>query len=164
MMIVVSNTTPLIGLAIIQHFDLLQHLFGKIHIPQAVHDEAVTAGREEGGAKQEVSTAGWIETIAIKDRLAVEVLLDELDLGEAETIVLARELGADWVLMDEKKGRRKLVELHLNKIGTVGILLKAKQVGLLSHIRPEVELLRQRGFSISQYVVETVLQQAGESQ
>lgn len=48
-MIVVSNTTPLIGLATIQQFDLLQHLFGKIYIPQAVYDEAVAAGREQGG-------------------------------------------------------------------------------------------------------------------
>ena len=78
-MIVVSNTTPLIGLATIQRFDLLQHLFGKIYIPQAVYDEAVTAGREEGGAKREVSGADWIEIVPVKDQLAVEVLLDELD-------------------------------------------------------------------------------------
>jgi predicted nucleic acid-binding protein len=109
-MIVVSNTTRLIGLATIQRFDLLQHLFGRIYILQAVYDEAVTAGREAGGAKREVSTAGWIETAPVKDQLAVEVLLDELDRGEAETIVLARELNADWVLMDEKKGRRKVTE------------------------------------------------------
>jgi hypothetical protein len=161
-MIVVSNTTPLIGLAVIQRFDLLYQLFEKIYIPQAVYDEAVTMGREEGGAKQEVSTADWIETIQVKDRLAVEVLLDELDLGEAETIVLAREIGADWVLMDEKKGRRKLTELGLNKVGTVGILLKAKQVGLLPQVRPDLERLRALSFSISQQVMDAVLRQAGE--
>jgi hypothetical protein len=99
-MIVVSNTTPLIGLATIQHFDLLEQLFGKIHIPQAVYDEAVTAGREAGGAKREVIAAVWIETVPVQDQLAVEVLLDELDRGEAETIVLAHELNSDWVLMD----------------------------------------------------------------
>jgi predicted nucleic acid-binding protein len=141
-MIVVSNTTPLIGLATIQRFDLLQQLFGEIYIAQAVYDEAVVAGREAGGAKREVSAATWIKTIDVKDRLAVEVLLDELDLGEAETIVLAREIGADWVLMDEKKGRRKLAQLGLQKIGTIGILLKAKQVGLLSAVRPEIERLQ----------------------
>ncbi|MEW5767986.1 MAG: DUF3368 domain-containing protein [bacterium] len=107
------------------------------------------AGREAGGAKREVTTATWIKTVRVKDRLAVEVLLDEMDLGEAETIVLARELGADWVLMDEKKGRRKLTQMGLKKIGTAGILLKAKQVGLLPAVRPELEQLRQRGFSIS---------------
>lgn len=161
-MIVVSNTTPLIGLAAIQRFDLLQQLFGEIYIPQAVYGEAVVVGRERGGAKLEVSTATWIKTVNVKDRLAVEVLLDEIDLGETETVVLAHEMDADWVLMDEKKGRRKLTQMGLKKIGTVGILLKAKQVGLLSVIRPELEKLRQQGFSISQAVIDAVLQQANE--
>ncbi len=161
-MIVVCNTTPLIGLASIQRFDLLRQLFGELYIAQAVYDEAVVAGREAGGAKREVSTATWIKTVSAKDRLAVEVLLDELDLGEAETIVLAREMGADWVLMDEKKGRRKLTQLGLKKIGTVGILLKAKQVGLLSLIRPELEQLHRQGFSLSQAVIDAALQQANE--
>ena len=161
-MIVVSNTTPLIGLASIQRFDLFRELFGEIHIPRAVYNEAMAAGREPGSAKQEVSLADWINTIGVKDRLAVDVLLDELDLGEAETIVLALEMGADWVLMDEKKGRRKLVQLGIKKIGTVGILLKAKQMGLLSVIQPEIERLRRQGFSISQAVIDAVLQQANE--
>ena len=161
-MIVVSNTTPLIGLASIQRFDLLREIFGELIIAQAVYDEAVVAGREVGGAKREVSTATWIRTINVKDRLAVDVLLDELDLGEAETIVLARELGADWVLMDEKKGRRKLTQLGLQKIGTLGILLKAKQVGLIPALRPELDLLRQRGFGVSQGVIDAVLRQANE--
>ncbi len=74
-MIVVSNTTPLIGLAQIQQFDLLRQLFGEVYIPQAVFDEAVVAGREEGGAKVEVSGATWIKTVSVQDRLAVKVLL-----------------------------------------------------------------------------------------
>lgn len=161
-MIIVSNTTPLIGLASIGQFDLLHKLFGKIHIPQAVYYEAVVAGRKKGGAKQAIAAASWIKTIVVQDRLAVEVLLDELDLGEAETIVLARELGADWVLMDEKKGRRKLTQLGLPKIGTVGVFLKAKQSGFLPVIRDNLMALRERGFSISQTVIEMVLKEAGE--
>lgn len=161
-MIVVSNTTPLIGLATIQRFDLLKHVFGEVHIGQAVYDEAVVAGREAGGAKREVSEATWIKTVHITDQLAVDVLLDELDLGEAETIVLAHELGADWVIMDERKGRRKLTQLGLNKIGTVGVLLEAKQRGLIPNLRHDLEQLRQNGFSISQAVIDTILQQAGE--
>jgi predicted nucleic acid-binding protein len=160
--IVVSNTTPLIGLASIQRFQLLEQLFREIHIPQAVYDEAVVAGREEGGARREVLVATWIKTVPVQDRLAVDMLLGDLDLGEAETIVLAREIDADWVLMDEKKGRRKLAQLNVPKIGTLGILLKAKQVGLLSTIQPEITRLRRLGFSISQSVVEAVLRQAGE--
>lgn len=161
-MIIVSNTTPLIGLASIGRFDLLQQLFREIYIPSAVYNEAVVRGYEEGGAKQEVSQATWIKTMPVQDRLAVDVLLDELDLGEAETIVLARELNTDWVLMDERKGRRKLTQLTLPTIGTLGLLLKAKQAGFLPTLRPELEQLRQQGFSISQAVIDAVLKQAQE--
>jgi predicted nucleic acid-binding protein len=52
-MIVVSNTTPLIGLAVLGRFQLLEQLFGEIHIPGAVYVESVVAGRAEGGAKRE---------------------------------------------------------------------------------------------------------------
>ena len=161
-MIVVSNTTPLIGLASIGRFDLLRQLFGEVYIPKAVYDEAVIAGREKGGAKKETSEATWIRTIEVQDRLAVEVLLDELDVGEAETIVLARELHADWVLMDEKKGRRKLAQLEIRVLGTLGILLKAKEIGFMESIRKDLEGLREKGFSISQSVVDAVLEHAKE--
>jgi len=162
-MIIVSNTTPLIGLASIGKFHLLHDLFIKVYIPQAVYKEAVVLGYEEGGAKEEViSASAWMKVIQIQDQLAVNVLLDELDIGEAETIVLACEMNASWVLMDEKKGRRKLNQLSLQKIGTVGILLKAKKVGLLSEIRPHLKQLRSQGFSISDSVSDSVLKQSGE--
>ena len=161
-MIVVSDTTPLIGLASIGRLGLLQELFDEVYIPQAVFDEAVTFGREESKAKQEVSNADWIHIVDVKDRLAVNVLLDEMDLGEVETIVLASEMNADWVLMDEKKGRRKLAQLNIPKIGTLGILLRAKQLGLISTIKSEIESLQKTGFSISPFVVEEILKMAGE--
>lgn len=161
-MIVVCNATPLIGLASINRFDLLPKLFGQINISQAVYNEAVVVGRSEGGAKDEITAATWIKTISVHDKLAVDVLLDEMDLGEAETIVLARELQADLVLMDEKKGRRKLAQMGLTKIGTVGILLKAKQEGLLPQIAPDLLKLRKQGFSISQPVIDEVLKEARE--
>ena len=90
------------------------------------------------------------------------MLLDELDLGEAETIVLAKEINADWVLMDEKKGRRKLTQLGLAKIGTVGLLVKAKEIGLLAEIKPEIKALTETSFNLSESVINTVLRQANE--
>lgn len=162
-MIVVANTTPLIGLASIQQFDLLKHFFGRVSIAQAVYDEVMhEAGRKKTAQAEVSSSTSWLRIVYVRDRTAVEVLLDELDLGEAETIVLARELRADWVIMDEKKGRQKLTYLGINKIGTLGILLKAKETGLISHIRPELEKLQKHGFSISQTVIESVLKQSKE--
>ena len=89
-------------------------------------------------------------------------MLDELDLGEAETIVLAHELKADWVLMDERKGRRKLTQLGFAKIGTGGLLLKAKQAGFIAELKPNLERLRREGFSISQTVIDALLAEAKE--
>ncbi|MEB3336663.1 MAG: DUF3368 domain-containing protein [Leptolyngbyaceae bacterium] len=161
-MIVVCNTTPLIGLSVIGRFDLLHHLFGTIHILEAVYDEAVIFGREQGGAKQEVSSASWIKRHTVYDRSSVDLLLKDLDLGESEVIALVQQLGATLVLMDERKGRKKLAELGISKIGTLGILMKAKEVGLLSTIRGDIELLHQEGFSISQTIIEATLHQVGE--
>lgn len=161
-MIVVANTTPLIGLASIQRFDVLNQIFGEIIIAQAVFDEIMNTGGRKKTAQHEVSTSTWLHVRSIQDRLAVEVLLDELDLGEAETIVLAREINADWVIMDEKKGRQKLTQMGFNKIGTLGVLIQAKEIGLLPSIKPELEKLQKNGFSLSQTVIESVLIQAGE--
>jgi predicted nucleic acid-binding protein len=149
-------------LASINRLGLLHELFDEVYIPQAVFDETVTYGREESKAKKEVSNAKWIHIVEVKDRLAVNVLLDEMDLGEVETIVLASEMNADWVLMDEKKGRRKLAQLNIPKIGTLGILLKAKQLGLVSTLKPEIEDLQKTGFSISPLVVREIVKMAGE--
>jgi uncharacterized protein len=161
-MIVVSDTTPLIGLASIDRLSLLKELFEEVYIPQAVFDETVTFGREDSKAKQEVANAEWINIIEVKDRLAVNVLLDEMDLGEVETIILASEMNADWVLMDEKKGRRKLTQLNIQKIGTLGILLKAKELKLIKSLKIEIENLQKTGFSISQPIIEKMLELANE--
>ena len=130
-MIVVSNTTPLIAFASLNRFDLLHGLFTEIAVPQAVYSEALKAGRKSSSPREELQTATWLKRVTVRDQLAVNLLLDELDRGEAEAIVLAHELKADWVLMDEKKGRRKLAQLHIPHVGTAGLLLWAKREGLL---------------------------------
>jgi predicted nucleic acid-binding protein len=163
MMIVVSNATPLIGLAMADRFDLLPKLFGQIIVPQGVYDEVVLEGQERFGAR-EVQAASYIEIVQVKDRLAVEVLEDELGRGESETIVLAREMSADWVLANEKLARRKLDSLGIRTIGTLGILLRAKELGLFPTVKPDVEKLRTRGFRLSRRVYQDVLKMAGEAE
>jgi len=154
-MIVVSDTTPLVGLASIGRLDILRELFDEVYIPQAVHDEATSA-------RKDIEAAIWMHVVQVRDRLAVNILLDEMDLGEVETIILAGEMNADWVLMDEKKGRRKLSQLNIPKIGTIGVLLKARQLGLIQNLKHEIENLQKMGFSISQMVVDDVLKTVGE--
>lgn len=161
-MIVVSNSTPPTAMAMADQFDLLRKIFGRIYIPDGVHEEVVEQGGERFGAT-DVRQAAWIEVIAARDKLALQVLEDDLGTGESETIVLAREMEADWVLVDERLARRKLELLGVRTIGTLGILLKAKEIGLLLTIRPEVDKLRDRGFRLGRHVYKDVLRMAGES-
>ena len=162
-MIVVSNTTPLIGLGRIGRFNLLADLFGQIIVPEAVRAELMAAGDADDPVQRAFNASNWIRIQPVSDRLAVEVLLDELDLGEAETIVLGRELRADWVLMDEKKGRRKLAELGIPKIGTVGILIGARQAEKITSLGAELARLRGQGFSLSQAIIDAALVKVGET-
>jgi len=103
--VVVSNASPLINLARIQRFDLLRRFFEYITIPTAVYEEVVVRGQERDGSL-DVRNAAWISTAVPADALAVAALTAQLDLGEASAIILARELNADLLLIDEIRGRR----------------------------------------------------------
>ena len=109
-----------------------------------------------------IRNANWINVTTVIDKLAVEILLDELDIGEAETIVLSKEISADLVLMDEKKGRRKVRQLGLKLSGTIGILLRAKEEKLIKQIKPELDLLLANRFHLSESLRKDALRLAGE--
>ncbi len=160
-MIVVSNATPLIGLAKINHLDLLQDLFGAIIIPQAVYNEVVTHAPNRPGAA-EIRQATWIQTQAPTDPTKVAYPRAALDPGEAEALVLAEELAADWLLLDEPKARLAARLVGLKFVGTVGLLLLAKQTGKIAAVRPLLDELKVQKFHLSDKVYQAALNQAGE--
>ena len=90
-------------------------------------------------------------------------LRTDLDRGEAEVLVLAEELHADWVLLDETKARLAAQLLGLRFTGTVGLLLLAKRVGKIAAIRPLLDELRAKKFHLSEKVYCAALEQAGEN-
>jgi predicted nucleic acid-binding protein len=162
-MIIVSNTSPLINLAIVGQLDLLRQLYGRIIIPQAVYHEIVVIGAGQAGAV-EVKTFDWIEVQSAPDRILVTSLELELDSGEAEAIALATVLKADLLLMDERKGRIVASHLGLKFIGLLGVLVEAKRRGLVAEIKPIIdELIKKAGFWMSQQLYEHVLQEVGEN-
>jgi predicted nucleic acid-binding protein len=109
-----------------------------------------------------VRQAAWINTIPVQDRVAVEVLRNELDDGESETIVLARELGASLILIDEKLARRKTAQMGLKTIGTLGILVMAKTSGLTPTVRSHLDALKSSSFRMTRKLYDEILQRAGE--
>ena len=162
-MIIVCNTLPLTNLAAIGQFDLLRHLFGRLHIAQGVWDELNEKGQHWPGRDQ-VADADWIERHPVRNQALVTALRRDLDRGEAETIALALELGADLVLLDEREGRHAAQRLELGVSGVVGILLEAKSLGVLEAIRPHLVALRHKaGFYLGEPVYDAALSLAGES-
>ncbi len=161
-MIVVSNTSPLTNLAAIGLFDLLHHLYGGLHIAYGVWDE-LNAGDKRWPGRDDVAQAVWIEQHTVQNQSLVTALRRDLDRGEAETIALAVELGADLVLLDEQEGRHAAQRLGLRVLGVVGILLNAKANGAIDTLRPHLDALRQTaGFYLSASLYQHALELAGE--
>jgi uncharacterized protein len=100
----VADSSPLISLARIGHFDLLPKLFERVLISTEVYNEVVVVGAGMPGANQ-VSHASWIDVVPVRNAAALSLALKETGLGAGElsAVLLARELGADLVLLDECK-------------------------------------------------------------
>jgi len=157
-MIVVSNATPLISLAIIKQLRLLQTLYSQVHIPPAVYEEVVIKGGGRVGAK-EVAEAEWIVVTDLPETVRGTLQPRPLTLqaGEVETIELAMGLEAGLVILDEKLARKVAKGQGLNVIGTVGILKYASQRGLLSDLKGALDALRAEGIRIGDKVYREVL-------
>lgn len=161
-MIVVSDSSPLIALSAVGRLELLKDLFGTVLIPEAVYAEVARTGAGLPG-EREVGEADWITVRPVGNAGLVRVLGLDLDPGESEAIVLAMESGADLLLVDERKARRVASQLGLNVVGTIGLLVLAKQKGLLTAIRPVLDGLgTQAGFRIGTKVYDQALRLAGE--
>lgn len=160
-MIVVCDSTILIGLANIGRLDILREVFSKISIPEEVFYEVVDRSADRPGSKG-VRDARWIEIIPLKDKTQIDLLMISLDKGEAEVLALAKQLEADLILMDEEKARKSAVLAGYNVMGLLGLLILAKDLGFIDQVRPLIEELRRKRFRISDRVVSEALKRAGE--
>ncbi len=160
-MIVVSNSSPLIALGRIQRLDLLPALFPAVVAPTAVYEEVEVQGASQPGALT-LANATWLRVPPVYHPNSVRYLLATLERGEAEAIVLAQELHADWLLLDEIKARVAARRLGLRVIGVAGILVLAKQHGLIAAVRPLLDSLPLHRFRISAQVIHATLVAAGE--
>jgi uncharacterized protein len=160
--IVVSDTTAIIHLSRINALDLLRQLYATIVIPDAVYHELVANGPDEPGAKEAMSLR-WIQRRTVKNLEAVRKLAEDLDPGESEAIVLAQEIHADLLIIDEKIGRDHARRRGLTIIGMIGVLIAAKQSGRIPLIRPYLNALISTKFKLSLALYHQALLAAGES-
>jgi predicted nucleic acid-binding protein len=150
---VISNASPLIALEQIGHLDSLKGRFSVILTPPAVAREIAPT----------VRLPAWVSERAPAQPIGPQILRTALGPGESEAISLALEIGAQWVILDERPARRLAQALVLPVIGTLGILLASKRQGLLPAVRPFLDALVNCGFHISPGLYNLVLADAGES-
>ena len=141
-MIIISDTSPLSSLALVGYLSILKDIYTDVIIPQAVANELANLTEEDIRIKAIVSL-NWIQVQQAANLELVTCLRNDynLDIGEAEAIALALELKADELLIDERLGRRETVRLGLSITGILGVLLIAKNRGLVSKVKPIMESL-----------------------
>jgi len=158
----VCNTGPLIALSLIDRIDLLRSLFEVVIIPEAVHLEILAGGPMNLGLinYQKIKWIKVIPHLRPIDPLSKTLL----DAAEATVIGLARELGADFVLIDERKARKIARTVYnLKVIGSVRVLVEAKNRGLLDKVGEAINGMRDGGYWIGDSIVAAALKQAGEA-
>jgi predicted nucleic acid-binding protein len=161
MAVVISDTSPLRALAHLGHLEWLEDLFGRVLLPPAVAREA----SYPPGDLVAVDVAAWrfLEIRVPQNPQRVAELRSELDPGEAEAIALAEEWRAELVLMDERTGREVACQCGFTVLGTLGILMRAKERRLCPAIASLVDRLRSElNFFISTELRQCILHQAGE--
>jgi hypothetical protein len=155
-MIIVADTSPPLHLARIGRLDLLPAVAGRVTIPRTVWNELVHAGTRPDVVAA-IRAADWIEVVP--DPAARDLGLDP---GETAAILLAEELRADALLIDERRGRAVAKSRGLSVIGTLGIVAGARRAGVLERAAPVVAELRADGFWLSDPLVMEFLRGLGE--
>ncbi len=148
-MIVYSNTTPFIALASIDRLDLLPQLFGKIYVAEAVIAECAAGGRI---VVPDLKGLEWVIPVADEQDAAMPVLFD-LDQGEKQTLLLAKKNISDKVIIDERIGRQVAEYLGLNITGTLGVLMKAKSLGLIPSFTDAAMDMQQQGIRYNKKLI-----------
>lgn len=163
MAVVVSDTSPIRALSHLGRLELLAALFQEIVVPTAV----VVELEQPRSRFAPVSVRGlpFVCVRSPQDRDAVDALRETLGPGEAEAIILAEELHAEAILIDEAAGRAVALRRGLRPIGVLGTLLRGKERGLIREISPLLDRLQNElGFFISRRLRDDTLRQAGEEE
>jgi predicted nucleic acid-binding protein len=153
-MIVVSDTSPINYLLLINQIDLLPRLFQQIIVPDVVRDEMVDPSAPLFLQQWIANPPPWftVQTVSVVDET-----LDALDPGEQAAISLAQTLPADLLIIDERLGRQIASDRGISIIGTLGILDDAASQGFVE-LSDAIARLQQTNFRISRRIIQALLE------
>ncbi|AXF56912.1 DUF3368 domain-containing protein [Salicibibacter kimchii] len=149
------NASPIIALSKINCLTILPMLFNKIYIPEAVWFE-ITAKNIDNKMTPDLSN-NVFERYEVNDQAAVKKLYGKLHYGEIEVMISAKELDVKDVILDDLAARKLAETLLLQPIGTVGILLLAKEEGIIKEVKLHLHLLIANNFRVSKKLYEQVI-------
>lgn len=153
-MIIVSNTSPINYLILIGQIDLLPKLFGQIIIPQAVYSELSDTEAPNLVRTWIATPPDWLKIQPVSQ--ASDTIIDLLDPGERAAILLAQELSADLILLDDMKARLAAKDRGLSITGILGILDQAATMKLIN-LAAVVQSLQSTSFWASDSLFQRLL-------
>jgi len=161
---VVSDASPLIGLARVGHLDLLRRLYDRVQVPPQVFEELqISENRPGSRALRTAVEEGWLEPVLLASG-DLEFLTLSLGPGEAAAILLAGQRPYRFLLLDDRRGREVAKRRGLVVIGTGGVLLAAKGGGLIDSVSGVLDRLAATGYRLSRELRNRVLALAGEGE
>ena len=158
-MILVADASALIALATCNSLPLLDSLFGTVLVPEQVFVE-VTSDDKPMAATLEAYLRDKVRQVDLQNYVYLDAFADP---GETAAMLLYKQLNADYLLIDDKRGRKVAAINHITTVGSMGVLLQAKKVGLIAAVAPLLELLNDSPVFIGRELHATVLELAGES-
>jgi predicted nucleic acid-binding protein len=148
--IIISDTSSLIALTNIGELELLKKVYEEVVITPEI-------GEEYG-----LETPNWIRIEKIEDIQKFKLLNLELDKGESSGITLALENESSLLIIDEKKGRRIAKKLGIKITGILGVMIRAKEIGVINRVKPLIEKLEKVDFRMSERLKKQILERVGE--
>lgn len=164
---VVADTSPLFYLALLGRLSVLGKLYGTVAVPERVWSEAMVGARRSASILSQLETGIREQWLVIHPAPVEQPQpdLSQLDAGEREAILLTRQLEAEYLLIDEKRGRAAAKRLGIQVKGTLTILAEAKEADLLPSLAQEFHVLRtETSFRFSRTLENEILLSAGELQ
>ncbi len=147
---IIGDSSALITLAIVEKLDLLEKLFGKLYVPYAVYNEVTKIDKPYS-----TILGDFLENKVKKVYLKIEKL--GMGSGELEAITLYRELNADLLLIDDNRGKKFAILNGIKVIGSLGVLIKAKEKGYIKEVKPLINLIEKSEIYISEKLINQVL-------
>lgn len=158
MKLVIADTGALISLGHVGHIHLIEEIFGDFYIAEAVWKELQEYESSEFDTNILIGLESRVITIKSKNHLRMV-----MDYGESESVILYEELKADYLLIDDNKARKIAESLDVNCIGSIGLLIKAKQKGLIPELKPIFEKWVSLGRYFSKKLLNNILADLDEN-